>query len=91
VFSDRPLTWNEKKKLHPNYIQVIQHYERVTKRPFMREELIVLKLLVEKAYPAQINQSIDRFFKLAPDRFTTLHYIYRPVSNMFKNKRGGNK
>lgn len=91
LIHNRPLSWEEKKKLHPNYLQVIQHYEKVTKRRFMRDELIVLKLLVEKAYPAQINQSISRFQKLAPDRFTSLHYIYRPVSNMFKNKRGGTK
>lgn len=91
MFEDRPLTIKEKRKLHPNYQQVINHYEYVTKRKFTTEELIVLKLLVEKAYPAQINQSISRYFKLYPDRFTSLHYIYRPVTNMFKNKRGGNK
>lgn len=91
MLKDRPLSWDEKKKLNIHYIQVIKHYEHTTKRAFMRDELIVLKLLVEKAYPAQINQSIDRFYKLAPDRFTSLHYIYRPVSNMFKNKRGAQK
>jgi hypothetical protein len=91
MLKNRPLTWDEKRKLHPNYIQIIQHYERVTKRSFMRDELIVLKLMVEKAYPAQIIQTISRFYKLHPERFTSLHYIYRPVCNMFKNKRGGKK
>lgn len=54
----------------------------------MRDELIILKLLIEKAYPAQIKQAISRFHKTNPDRFTSLHYIYKPVCNMFKNKRG---
>lgn len=87
MFKNRPLTKSEKEKLHPNYLQIVNHYERVTKRPFMKEELIVLKLMVEKAYPAQIIQTISRFYKLYPDRFTSLHYIYKPVCNMFKNKR----
>ena len=91
MIRNRPLSRDEKRKLHPYYQQVIQHYEQVTKRPFMRDELIVLKLMIEKAYPAQINQSISRFYKLYPDRFTSLHYIYKPVCNMFKNKRGGRK
>lgn len=91
MFDTRPLTYEEKEKLHPNYYQVVQHYESVTKRKFTNDELLVLKLMVENAYPAQINQVISRYFKLYPDRFTSLHYIYKPVCNMFKNKRGGNK
>lgn len=88
MLKNRPLTWTEKQKLHPHYLDIIRHYEQVTKRPFMRDELIVLKLLVEKAYPAQIKQTISRFQKICPERFTTLSYIYRPVTNIFKNKRG---
>lgn len=88
MIKNRPLSLKEKQELHPNYQEIVHHYEKVTKRPFMKDELVTLKLLVELAYPAQIMQTISRFYKLYPDRFKNLSYIHTPVKNMFKDKRG---
>lgn len=89
MFENRPLSNHEKNKMHPHYQEVINHYEKVTKRPFTKDEVVILKLLVKIATPAVINQMITRFYKQYPENFKDLNYIYQPVKNMFGNKKRG--
>ena len=91
MFENKPLSKKERDKLSNFYIEVIRHYEYVTNRSFMKEELIILKLLVEITTPAVIKSMISKYHKDYPDRFTTLSYIYQPINNMFKNKKRSNK
>lgn len=74
------LPWYEQK--------VILHYMKTRKVPFYRDELISLKKCIMAATPAQINALIDRFHKTYPDNFTDFHYLVKPVTQMFKNRRG---
>ena len=91
MFENKPLSKSERDKLNNFYIEVIRHYEYVTKRPFMKEELIILKLLIEITTPAVIKTMISKFYKDYPDRLITLSYINQPINNMFKNKKRANK
>lgn len=77
--------------MHPNYLDIISHYEKTTKRAFMKDDVVILKLLVKEATPAVIKQMITRFYKQYPDNFKDLNYIYQPVKNMFGNKKRGVK
>lgn len=86
---DRKLTWLERKKLHPNELDVISFYEYVTKNSFQRSELVSLKKLIRVATPAQIKSQIAQLHKRYPQNFDDFFYIVRPVENMFKNRRGG--
>lgn len=91
MFDNKPLSINEKNKLNPNYLTVINHYEKTTNRVFTQEEVVILKLLVEFTTPAAINNMISRFYKEYPQNFTSLHYVYQPIKNMFKNKKRSKK
>lgn len=90
---NRPLNDKEKKKLSLYEQKIIYTYEKNTKQPFMRFDLIVLKELIKVATPEQINQTIIRFAKnpKTKNNFTYFSYIEKPVRNFFKNKRGGKK
>lgn len=89
IYENRPLTKREIGSLHPNYVDVIKHYEKVTKRKFTRDELVILKLLIMEATPAVIKKMITRFYRQYPENFTDINYIYQPVKNMFGNKKRG--
>lgn len=91
MFPVRPLTDLERKKLHPNERLVVDHYERVTRRSFMRDELIVLKEVIRAATPAQINKSISLLYRQYPDRFLAFEYIQPYVERVFKNRRKGGR
>jgi hypothetical protein len=88
---DRILSQNERRKLHPNELEVILKYESITKNKFMRFELTSLKKLIRIATPAQIIATIIRMHKMYPQNFTDFFYIVQPVENMFKNRRGKTK
>jgi hypothetical protein len=90
MFENKPLSTNERKKLNPYYLEVVNHYEKTTKRAFTKDELVVLKLLIEITTPAAINMMISKLFKGYPDNFKTLSYIYQPTKNFFKNKKRSN-
>jgi hypothetical protein len=47
-------------KMHPNELEVIKVYERVTRRPFLRFDVITLKRLIRCATPKQIIAVIYR-------------------------------
>lgn len=87
LFDIKPLSLNERRKLNPYYLEVINHYEKVTNQTFSTEDLITLKLLIEFAPPAAINSMISNFYKKYPNNFLTLSYIYNPTKNFFKNKK----
>lgn len=91
MIQDRPLSQQEKMKLHEFERKVIFYYENTTKRPFMRFELIALKKLILIATPEQINSQIKRFHydKKYSQNFKDFYYVVQPVERMFKNKRGG--
>lgn len=90
MFSNRPLTHQEKQKLHMNERNVVLYYERTTNLTFMRHDVILLKELIRVATPAQINHSISTLHQKYPQRFTEFMYI-TPYVAMFKNKRRGGK
>jgi hypothetical protein len=90
MFENKPLSQKERGKLNNFYLEVIRHYEYITNRPFMKDELVILKLLIEITTPAVIKTMISKFYKDYPENFTTLSYIYPPIKNMFKNKKRSN-
>lgn len=87
MFENRPLTKKEYEKLNRNYQVVIDHYRRTTNNVFTRDEIVILKLLVEAATPAAINNMITRFYRQYPENFKTMHYLHQPITRMFKNKK----
>jgi hypothetical protein len=89
MFPNRPLTWKEKNRLHPNERQVINHYEKQTRLIFMRHDVIVLKEMIRVATPAQINKSINVLYVKYPERFQSFDYVQPYVENLFKNRRRG--
>lgn len=88
-FENRPLSQREKSKLHMYEREVVQKYESVLKRPFMKDDLISLKRCLQSATPAQINSQIVRFRN--QKNFVEFFYLVKPVEQMFKNRRGGHK
>ena len=86
---NRPLTFQEKRKMHENEREVIEFYEKITKNTFMRFEVIYLKKLIKVATPKQINAIIYKMHKQYPQNFTDFLYIVQPVERIFKNRRGG--
>lgn len=88
---DRPLSQIERRKLHPNEVEVVQAYERITKNTFMRFELVLLKRLIRIATPAQIIAIIYKMQKNYADNFVDFLYVVKPVEQIFKNRRGGKK
>lgn len=90
---NRPLLKKEKDNIPELELRVINEYERITKRKFMRFDLITLKGLIEVATPEQIISQIKRFHyhEKYSANFKTFDYIERPVKSQFKNRRGGKK
>lgn len=88
-FDNRPLLPKEKAKLHMLEREVIQDYERILRRPFMKDDLIPMKMCIRAATPAQIRQLMGRF--KGQTNFTEFFYLVKPCTQMFKNKRGGSK
>ena len=92
VIKNRPLTYQEKKKYDENEQKVIDYYEWLTKRSFMRFDVIILKRMLKNgAYPEQIISQIKRFHsdKRYSENFSYFGYIEQPVNFMFKRQRGG--
>lgn len=88
LFKNRPLTDFEKKKLNEGEQKVIHHYEKVTKRIFMRYDIPLLKKCIKHATPEAINKLISRFYYLYPQNFIDFNYIVKPVTQgMLKNSR----
>lgn len=87
---DRPLSYQEKRKMHENELAVVEFYERVTQNTFMRYEVIPLKKLIKVATPKQINAIVYKMYKQYPQNFVDFHYVVQPVERIFKNRRGGN-
>jgi len=88
---NRRISSEEKSRLHPNEIEVIKAYEKITKHPFMRFDLILLKRLIKIATPAQIIAIIYKMHKSYPENFKDFSYVVKPVEQMFRNRRGGKK
>lgn len=88
-FENRPLLPKEKIKLHILEKEVIQDYEKILRRPFMKDDLLPMKMCIRAATPAQIRQLMIRFKKQT--NFTEFFYLVKPCTQMFKNKRGGSK
>jgi hypothetical protein len=88
---NRPLTKDEKKKMHPLERDVVLFYERITKNKFHRQELVTLKQMTQAATPEQIKAVIYRTYKNYPDRFINLAYIGPMVFRFFIGRRGKEK
>lgn len=88
MIEDRILSPAERAKLHENEKQVIACYERITKRTFMRFELILVKRCIRSATPQQINAVIVQMYQKYPQNFIDFAYIVQPVERMFKFRRG---
>ena len=88
-FENRPLNYQERQKLHPLEREVVQNYESILKRKFMKDDLLPLKRCLRAATPAQIKSMIFRF--KSQKNFTEFFYVVKPCEQMFKNKRGGKK
>lgn len=88
---NRPITAKEMEKMHPHEQEVIRAYERITKKSFMRFDVVLLKRLIQSATPAQIIAIIIKMNKTYPDNFQDFSYIVKPVEQMFKNRRGGKR
>lgn len=88
-FDNRPLLPKEKAKLHSLEKEVIREYEKIVRRPFMKDDLIPMKMCIRAATPAQIVNLIKRF--KYQKNFTDFFYLVKPCTQMFKNKRGGSK
>lgn len=89
--NNRPINYIERNKLSRFELEVINNYERTTKKKFMRFDIILLKRIIKIATPAQINAIIYKMHKNYPDNFKDFSYIVKPVEQMFKNRRGGKK
>lgn len=88
---NRPISFQEKRKMHPYEQEVIKAYENITKRAFMRFDIVLLKRLIRIATPAQIIAIIYKMQKTYPQNFQEFSYIVQPVEQMFKHRRGGKK
>lgn len=89
--NNRPILIEEKKRLHPNELEVVKAYEKITKNSFMRFDLVLLKRLIKVATPAQIIAIIYKMHKSYPENFKDFSYVVKPIEQMFKNRRGGKK
>lgn len=88
-FENRPLTYQEKNKLHAMEKEVVKSYESIMKRPFMKDDVLPMKRCLRAATPAQIKSMLFQFKK--QPNFTEFFYIVKPCEQMLKNKRGGKK
>ena len=88
MIQNRVLTWSERNKLHENERKVISCYERVTKKKFMRFELVLVKRCIRSATPEQINAIIMQMYRQYPQNFQDFAYVVQPVERMFKSRRG---
>jgi hypothetical protein len=88
MFENRPLQDIEKEKMPETEQEVIDCYERTTKKPFMRYDVPILKQLTQVATPDQINSQIRYLYYKYPQNFKEFSYVVPIVVNFFKNKRG---
>lgn len=88
---NRPLTYIEKAKFHPNLAEIINAYEYYTKQKFMRFDVAYLDRIIKCATPAQIIAVIEKASKgKYADNFTYFGYIEPLVKNQFSGRiRGG--